>query len=61
MMGYEEMDIPSKTLQNSYIIMNDQTWINEEQYLSTVGWGNGVLEPNYVLCGRQEYTLHLIF
>ena len=64
MMGYKKlfkMDIPSKTLENSYLIMNRQTWTNEKQYLSTVGRGEGHLRPNCRLCGRRENTLHLIF
>jgi hypothetical protein len=64
MKGYRNlisMDIPSKTLENSYLIMNRQTWTNEKQYLSMA---DGMEEPNgslCTLCGRPENTMHLMF
>jgi hypothetical protein len=56
-----KMDIPSKTPENSHLIMNRQTWTYENQYLSMVGPGEGHLQPNCWLCGWRENTLHLIF
>jgi hypothetical protein len=44
MTGYKnlfKMDIQSKTLENSYLVMNRQVWTNEKSTLSGVGGGPG--------------------
>jgi hypothetical protein len=64
MKGYRnlfDMDISSKTLENSYLIMNRQIWTNEKQYLSTVDGVEGANGPSCTLCGIRENTMHLMF
>ena len=64
MRGYRnlfEMDISSKTLENSYLIMNRQIWTNEKQYLSTVDGVDAANGPSCALCGGRENTMHLMF
>jgi hypothetical protein len=36
-----KLDIPSKTLENSNLVMNRQVWTNEKSSLSGVGGGPG--------------------
>jgi hypothetical protein len=66
MTGYKnlfKMDIPSKTLENSYLVMNRQVWTNEKSALSGVGGGPGGEHPEDTckLCGAKENTMHLMF
>jgi hypothetical protein len=53
------MDMPSKTLENSYLIMNRQTWTNEKRYLSVV---DGMEETNgplmFTTQGAGEHHAH---
>jgi hypothetical protein len=64
MTGYKnlwKMDIPSKTLENSYLVMNRQIWTNEKSFLSRQ---RGLIErvnDNCKLCERRENTMHLLF
>jgi hypothetical protein len=57
------MDIPSKTLENSYLLMNRQVWTNEKSSLSGIGGGPGEVHPEDAckLCGVKENTMHLMF
>jgi hypothetical protein len=66
MTGYKnllKMDILSKTLENSYLIMKRQVWTNEKSSLSGVGGGPGGehLEDTCKLCRDRENTMHLMF
>jgi hypothetical protein len=64
MTGYRnliKMNIPSKTLEISYLVMNRQIWTNQK-------WSKGMAErhgvqenPGCKLCGRVENTMHLLF
>jgi hypothetical protein len=66
MRGYRnlfKMDIPSKTLENSYLLMNRQVWTNEKSSLSGIGGDPGGEHPEDAckLCGIKESTMHLMF
>jgi hypothetical protein len=65
MTGYKnlfKMDIPSKTLENSYLVMNRQVWTNEKNFLSRDGGqGREQLDDSCKLCGIKENTMHLMF
>jgi hypothetical protein len=66
MRGYRnlfKMDIPSKTLENSYLLMNRQVWTNEKSSLSRIGGGPEGEHPEDAckLCGTKENTMHLMF
>ena len=64
MTGYRnlfKMDISSKTLENSFLVMNRQVWTNEKSFLSGQGRAEGRLDDNCKLCGRKENTMHLLF
>jgi hypothetical protein len=55
------MDIPSKTLENRYLVMNRQIWTNEKSFLSRHREMEGWLNDNCKLCERRENTMHLLF
>jgi hypothetical protein len=55
------MDIPSKTLENSYLVMNRQIWTNEKSFLSRQGGAIERVNDNCKLCERKENTMHLLF
>jgi hypothetical protein len=66
MTGYKnlfKMDIPRKTLENSYLLMNRQVWTSEKSALSGVGGGPGGEYPEDTckLCRVKENTMHLMF
>jgi hypothetical protein len=64
MTGYRnlwKMDIPSKTLENSYLVMNRQIWTNEKSFLSRQGGAIERANDNCKLCERKENTMHLLF
>jgi hypothetical protein len=65
MTGYRnlfKLDIRSKTLENSYLVMNRQVWTNEKNYLSRDGEPGGERPDGLCkLCGRRENTMHLMF
>jgi hypothetical protein len=66
MTGYKnlfKMDILSKTLENSYLLMNRQVWTNEKSSLSGIGGGLGEEPPGDAckLCGKKENTMHFMF
>jgi hypothetical protein len=55
-----KLDIPSKALENSYLIMNRQIWTNQKNLLSREGEPGGE-EINGLckLCRERENTMHL--
>jgi len=64
MAGYNKlfkMNIPSKTLENSFLIMNRQTWTNAKRHLATGGQDELPEDYRCLLCGNTENTMHLIF
>jgi len=67
MAGYRklfQLKLHSKTLENSYLVMNRQIWTNVKQYLSGGGAGGDGEDPdnaNCLLCGNMENTMHLMF
>ena len=64
MAGYRnllKMDICSKTLENSFLIMNRQTWTNLKQQLSTRMGEDGPDSSACGLCNGTENTMHLLF
>ncbi len=65
MTGYRnlfKLDIPSKTLENSYLVMNRQIWTNQKNSLSRAGEPGGAgLDGLCKLCRGRENTMHLMF
>jgi hypothetical protein len=65
MSGYRnlfKLDIPSKTLENSYLIMNRQIWTNQKNALSREREpGGDVTDGLCKLCRERETTMHLMF
>jgi hypothetical protein len=66
MQGYTnilKMKLSSKTLENSFLIMNRQVWTNQKQFLSNrqgeEGGEEGTDKCN--LCNSTENSLHLLF
>jgi hypothetical protein len=55
------MDILSKTLENSYLVMNRQIWTNEPSFLSRQRGMEERANDNCKLCDRKENTMHLLF
>ncbi len=55
------MDIPSKTLENSYLVMNRQIWTNEKSFLSRQRGMEERVNDNCKLCEQKENTMHLLF
>ena len=63
MQGYKnlfKLNIPSKTLTNSFLVMNRQIWTNQKMHLSTT---NAEEQASALcgLCGEVENTMHLLF
>ncbi len=63
MQGYNnlfKLDIPSKTITNSFLVMNRQIWTNQKMHLSTT---NAEEQASALcgLCGEVESTMHLLF
>jgi hypothetical protein len=63
MQGYKnllQLNIPSKTITNSFLVMNRQIWTNQKRYLSTT---NAEEQASALcgLCGEVENTMHLLF
>ncbi len=53
-----KLDIPSKTLEISYLVMNRQVWTNEKNYLSRDGEpGGGRDQTDYTNCAGEGKTL----
>ena len=64
MTGYDNLfrlGIPSKTLENSFLVMNRQVWTNFKHNLSTGDREDPPADPSCALCGRTEDTMHLLF
>jgi hypothetical protein len=66
MRGYTnilKMKLSSKTLENSFLVMNRQVWTNQKQHLSTVQRGPDEEQASdkCVHCEQIENTLHLLF
>jgi hypothetical protein len=55
------MGISSKTLENSFLLMNRQTWTNEKRFLSRMDDVDVPNELSCTLCGGRENTMHLMF
>jgi hypothetical protein len=55
-----KLNIPSKTLTNSFLVMNRQVWTNQMMHLSTT---NAEEQASALrgLCGEVESTMHLLF
>jgi hypothetical protein len=63
MAGYAKifkLKLSSKTLENSYLVMNRQIWTNIKQFYSTAG-GEEQSRPECTLCGMPETTTHFMF
>jgi hypothetical protein len=63
MQGYNnlfKLKIPSKTLTNSFLVMNRQIWTNQKMHLCTT---NAKEQASALcrLCGEVESTMHLLF
>jgi hypothetical protein len=65
MTGYKnlfKMDISSKTLENSYLVMDRQVWTNKNNFFSRNGGQGGEhLDDSCKLCENKESTMHLMF
>jgi len=62
MQGYNNLfraNLPTKTLEISFNIMNRQAWTNQKQYKSGVDGGGS--QGLCTLCGSVENTHHLLF
>ena len=55
------MDISSKTLENSFLVINQQTWTNLKQHISTMDREAGPDNAACGLCNVRENTMHLLF
>jgi hypothetical protein len=63
MQGYKNLlkfNIPSKTISNSFLVMNRQIWTNQKRHLSTANADEQASAP-FALCGEIENTMHLLF
>jgi hypothetical protein len=63
MKGYTnifKLKLSSKTLENSFLIMNRQVWTSQKQHLSTVQ-NEETADDSCMLCGGVETTMHLVF
>jgi hypothetical protein len=63
MQGYKnllKLNIPSKTITNSFLVMNRQIWTNQKRHLSMT---NAEEQESALcaLCGEVENTMHLLF
>jgi hypothetical protein len=61
--GYDnlfKLDMPLKTKETSFLILNRQTWTEQKTFFLTPERGGGV-DQNCKLCGEIENTEHLIF
>ena len=58
--GYNKlfrMGLTSKTLENSFLILNRQSWTRQKGFISRIGGGDGKCQ----LCGEIESTAHLVY
>jgi hypothetical protein len=63
MQGYKnllKLNIPSKTISNSFLVMNRQIWTNQKRHLSTAN-ADEQASALCALCGEVENTMHLLF
>ena len=63
MQGYKNLlnlNIPSKTISNSFLVMNRQIWTNQKRHLSTAN-AEEQASALCALCGEVENTMHLLF
>jgi hypothetical protein len=61
--GYDnifKLDMPLKTKETSFLILNRQTWTEQKTFFLTPERGGGV-DQSCKLCGEIENTEHLIF
>ncbi len=62
MQGYKNLlnlNIPSKTITNSFLVMNRQIWTNQKRHLSTTNAEEQAIAL-CALCGEVENTMHLL-
>jgi hypothetical protein len=63
MQGYKnllKLRIPTKTIRNSFLVMNRQIWTNQKRHLSTANAEEQACAL-CELCGEVENTMHLLF
>jgi hypothetical protein len=63
MQGYKnllKLNIPSKTITNSFLVMNRQIWTNQKRHHSTTN-AEEQASALCALCGKVENTMHLLF
>ena len=63
MKGYKKLflyDLPSKTIENSFNILNRQTWTNQKKQWKNSARGEES-SNDCMLCGGVENTMHLLF
>ena len=62
MKGYKrlfKLDLSSKTIENSYKVLNRQIWTNQKEF-----WKTSAIEESSnqcTLCGGVQNTMHLLF
>jgi hypothetical protein len=63
MQGYKKflnLNIPSKTIMNSFLVMNRQIWTNQKRHLNTTN-AEEQTSALCALCGEVKITMHLLF
>jgi hypothetical protein len=64
MQGYKnllKLNILSKPITNSILVMNRQIWTDQKRHLSTNNAEEQVSAPVCALCSEVENTMHLLF
>jgi hypothetical protein len=63
MQGYKnllKLNIPFKTISNSFLVIKRQIWTNQKRHLRTTNAEEQV-SALCTLCGEVENTMHLLF
>jgi DNA-binding SARP family transcriptional activator len=55
-----KFNIPSKTIRNSFLVMNRQIWTNQKRHLSMTN-AEGQASTLCALCSEVEITMQLLF
>jgi hypothetical protein len=55
-----KLNIPSKTISKSFLVMNRQIWTNQKRHRSTAN-ADEQASALCALCGKVENTMHLLF